>query len=117
MNRLSDGASNRLPPASSSVTNTSRTNDDQGATASTASGTGYSGSGGSHWDDFEASACREVVPLVCSVVCTLGTVIATIVGLVIAQTSPSNATASPAAAPDAVAAMTLGAALAALGLL
>ena len=68
-------------------------------------------------DGYSTEICGELVPLVCGLVCTVGGLIGGVVWAVTAATSPTNTTASPAATPDAIAALALGAALTALGLL
>lgn len=72
-------------------------------------------------DSGDTELVTELVPQICGTVCGLASCIGTLVwvGLALsqAQTHPTNSTVSPAATPDALAAVALGTALTALGLL
>lgn len=120
MNRVSHGGTNSPRQHPSALTNPSGTHDDR---AHAATGAGASSGGGSPDlglpgnDGYSTEICGELVPLICGLVCTVGGLIGGVVWAVTAAASPTNTTASPAATPDAVAALALGAALTALGLL
>lgn len=117
MNPASNGVSASAFSSHSPMTNASGSNDDRQQPAEGSVVTTWSGSPATGLDGYTGEACGEIVPLVCGIVCSVLGLISGAVALATASTGHANATASPAATPDAVAALALGAALSALGLL
>lgn len=113
----SNGVSASAFSSHSPMTNASGSNDDRQQPAEGSVVTTGSGSPATALDGYTGEACGEIVPLVCGIVCSVLGVIAGAVALATAPAGHANATASPAATPDALAALALGAALSALGLL